>query len=70
LYNRRYAAAADSMNNGGDSDDPVTNAMAVNFSGRFKSREARDLGQALLGHVVNAKHVGLVLGQQVRDLER
>ena len=46
-------------------DEPVTNVAAINFSGRFKGQEVKDLGQAFLRHVVAAKHVGLVLGQQV-----
>jgi len=48
-----------------DTDKLVTNVAAVNFSGRFKGQELRDLGQAFLHHVVAAKDVGLVLGQQV-----
>jgi len=46
-------------------DELVANVMAVNFSGRFKGQEVKDLGQAFLHHVVAAKGVGLVLGQQV-----
>ena len=53
-----------------DTDELVVNVAAVNFSGRFKGQEVKDLGHAFLNHVVAAKHVGLVLGQQVGDLER
>ena len=48
------------------SDQLVVNVMAINFSGRFTGKEAKNLGQAFLHHVVAAKDVGLVLGQQVR----
>ena len=51
--------------NGHDAGQRVANVAAVNFSGRFKGQEVKDLGQAFLGHVVAANHVGLVLGQQV-----
>jgi len=53
-----------------DADRLVANVVAVNFSGRFNGQEVKDLGQAFLNHVVAAKHVGLVLGQQVGELER
>jgi len=49
----------------GDTDKLVTNVAAINFSGRFKGQEVRDLGQAFLQHVVAAKDIGLVFGQQV-----
>jgi len=51
--------------NGVTRDEPVSNMVAINLSGRFKGPEVKDLGQAFLHHVVAAKHVGLVLGQQV-----
>jgi len=47
------------------SDKPVTNVVAVNFSGRFKGQEVKNMSQAFLHHVVAAKNVGLLLGQQV-----
>ena len=46
-------------------DEPITNVVAANFSGRFKGNEVKDLGQAVIRHVVAAKNVGLLIGQQV-----
>jgi len=51
-------------------DELVTNVAAVNFSGRFRGQEVKDLGQAFLQHVIAAKNVGLVLGQQVDTIKR
>ena len=48
-------------------DKPVTNVVAVNFSGRFKGQEVKNMGQAFLHHVIAAKNAGLLLGQQVRS---
>jgi len=53
-----------------EADKLVTNVAAVNFSGRFKGQEVKDLGQAFLNHVVAAKDVGLVLGQQVGTIQK
>jgi len=53
-----------------DSDKLVTNVAAINFSGRFKGQEARDLGQAFLHHVVKTKNIGLVIGQQVGTIKK
>jgi len=43
----------------------ISNAISANFSGRFKGHEVKDLGQAFIRHIVTAREVGLVFGQQI-----
>lgn len=45
-------------------DDLITNIISMNFSGRFKGQEVKDLGQAIIRHMVTAKKVDLFFGQQ------
>lgn len=45
-------------------DDFITSVVSMNFSGRFKGLEVRDLGQTVIQHMVTAKSVDLLFGQQ------
>jgi len=54
----------------GGVDELVANVVAVNFSGRFKGQEVKNLGQAFLHQVVAAKNFGLVFGQQVSSSKK
>lgn len=45
-------------------DDLITNVISMNFSGRFKGNEVKELGGAIIRHMVSAKSVDLFFGQQ------
>jgi hypothetical protein len=45
--------------------DFISNAISANFSGRFKGQEVKDLGQAFIRHIVTARGIGVVFGQQI-----
>lgn len=45
--------------------DFISNIVSANFSGRFSGQEVKNLGQAFISHIVTARGVNLVFGQQI-----